>query len=67
MTKYRVYGRVVGSKYLGVFDAENPEEAIEKALDENGCVSLCHRCVCECDEADIEECETEEVLDGEED
>jgi hypothetical protein len=30
---WRVHGTVTGSKYLGEFEAETEEEAIEKALD----------------------------------
>lgn len=32
MAKYRVYGKVSGTKYLGVFEADSPEEAEDKAL-----------------------------------
>ncbi len=43
--KYAVYGIVRGTKYLGVFEAENEEQAIQAALgsDANS-LSLCHQC-----------------------
>lgn len=51
MPKYSVYAKVVGSKYIGDFEAENPEAAIE-AAEEAGAtwVSLCHQCNSECED-----------------
>jgi len=47
---------VVGSKYLGEFEAETEEEAIEKGLESNAAhVSLCHQCSGECEDPTIEE------------
>jgi hypothetical protein len=51
--KYRAYGSVVGSKYLGEFDATSPEEAHAKALADAD-VSLCHQCAGECEDPSIE-------------
>jgi hypothetical protein len=45
MPRYQVYGNVVGTKYLGTFDAGSEEEAIEKGLNEGDThISLCHQC-----------------------
>lgn len=45
MKKFAVYGLFHGSKYLGEFEAETKEEAIEMALASNeNHVSLCHHC-----------------------
>lgn len=62
MKKYRVYGVVTGSKYLGEVEAENAEEAEQKAFDELdiGC-SLCHHCSSEAEDAEIHELNIEEV------
>lgn len=54
MKKFAVYGRVVGSKFLGVFEAETANEAEEKALAENGYVSVCHQCSDQIEEAEID-------------
>ena len=32
MTQWNVYGKVVGSKFLGTFEAETEDDAVEKAL-----------------------------------
>jgi hypothetical protein len=53
--KYNVYGRVVGSKFLGTFEAENPQRAEKMALKENGHVSLCYHCADECENAEIDD------------
>jgi hypothetical protein len=55
MPRFRCYGKVVGSKYLGVFEAETEEEATEKALaSEAACISLCHQCAGECEDPEVE-------------
>ena len=55
MPKYRVHGAVVGSKYLGEFEAKNADEAIKKAVESRaGSVSLCHQCADECEDASID-------------
>jgi hypothetical protein len=45
MTKFRVYGIFTGSKFLGEFEADTEDEAIDAASmsDENH-VCLCHQC-----------------------
>jgi len=60
MTKYRVYGTVMGGKFLGEYEADTKEEAEEMAW-ENADVSLCHQCSCECDDPQVTEITTEEV------
>jgi len=45
MPKYRVYGVVTGSKFLGVYEAASEEEAVEQALEgDKNYTSLCHQC-----------------------
>jgi hypothetical protein len=53
--KWDVTGVVTGSKYLGTYEAETEQEAIEMALnsDRAGC-SLCHQCTTECEDPEIE-------------
>lgn len=52
MPKYRIYGMVQGIKFLGVYEADTPEQA--KTLAEpNAHVSLCHQCAGEMDGAEI--------------
>ena len=56
MAKYRVCGHVSAGKYLGVFEADSKDEAIEKALNsEEACVSLCHHCSGEAEDPEIHE------------
>jgi len=63
MPKYRVSAKVVGSKYIGDFEAESVEEAIEMAINSGECcASLCHQCSDECEDPDVtidEDCVTE--------
>lgn len=59
--RWRVYGIVTGSKYLGEFEAETAEEAEQMAVNENGYVSLCHQCADECEDPEIHNCEVVEV------
>jgi len=60
MPKYACYGRVVGSKYLGIVEAKNEEEAKEKAYSlEEAWISLCHQCSGECEDPAINEIEVE--------
>jgi hypothetical protein len=61
MKRWHVYGKVVATKYLGKYEAETAEEAKEMALNEKGFVDLCHQCVAEAENADIEEAEAEEI------
>lgn len=58
--KWSVTGVVVGSKYLGVFEAETKEEAEQMALEsEKAYCSLCHQCTDECEDPEIDRCVAE--------
>ena len=60
MNKFAVYGKVVGSKFLGVFEAETAEQAEEMALNSDAAyVSICHQCSSQIEEANIEEVTSE--------
>jgi len=60
--KWDVYGVVLGTKYLGVFEAFSKEEAIEKALKSGEFyVSLCHQCSKEISDPEIQSADAEEV------
>jgi len=55
MPKYKVYGVVVGTKYIGEFETHNKEEAEQLAWDsENAYISICYHCSKEIDEPQIE-------------
>ena len=60
MPKYRAWGIVTGSKFLGEFEADSKEQAEEKAFQEAYC-SLCHQCSRECDDPEIHEVKVEEI------
>ena len=54
MAKYSCNGIVGGGKYLGVVEADSPEEAKEKAWLLGTCyVSFCHQCAGECEDPQI--------------
>jgi len=66
MKTYRVHGLVKGGKYLGEYEANSKEEAIEMALNSNEAhVSMCHQCSDQCEDPMIEEAFAE--TDDEED
>lgn len=46
-------GSVVGSKFLGEFEADTVEEALRLAGAEAG-ASFCHRCSSECEDPEVE-------------
>lgn len=50
--KYQVGGAVSASTYIGVFEANSPEEAIERAYDAAS-VSVCHQCAAKIDDPEI--------------
>lgn len=59
---YHVTGTVVGGKYLGTYEAETAEQAVEKALNENGGhISLCHQCSGECEDGFVDEAVASEI------
>lgn len=45
MAKWRVYVPVSTALYLGTFEADTAEEAVELGLAEMDVPSLCHQCV----------------------
>jgi len=51
---YHVTGVVTGSKYLGHFEADSEEEAIEKAINSAAAsVSMCHQCAEDCEDPEV--------------
>mgnify|MGYP003421814730 FL=1 len=58
MAKFHVSGTVVGSTYIGEFEADTEAEAIEKAATEAH-VSLCHQCSRNCENIEITEISAE--------
>ena len=65
MKKWNVYLEFAASKFVGGVEAETKEEAIEKALNDDGYASLCHQCSGEITLGDPipEESEAEEITD----
>ena len=60
--KYKVYGTVTGTKYLGTFEAESAEVAETMAWESDECcVSLCHQCFGECEDPEVTEVSAEEI------
>lgn len=54
MPTYSVVGKVYASKYLGEFEADSPEDAVEKALaSDAAAVCLCHQCSDQAEDAEI--------------
>jgi hypothetical protein len=59
--KYAVYGKVRASKFLGTFEAESAEKAIEMALNSDAAyVSVCHQCSRDIEDPEIDEATAEE-------
>lgn len=64
MPLYRVSGTVTASKYLGEFEADSPEDAVEKALEsEEAHVSVCHQCAHDVSDPEIHEAFAELIED----
>jgi hypothetical protein len=62
MPKYRVYGKVVGTKYIGEFEAATKEEAEQMAWEnDEAYVSVCHQCSRDIEDPEIERMEVIEV------
>jgi hypothetical protein len=57
--KFSCYGKVIGSKYLGEFEASTKEAAEELAV-QQASVSLCHHCNSEIEDPEIVEIIVEE-------
>ena len=55
MPKFSVYAKVVGSKYLGEFEAANAEEAETLALNSDAAsICLCHACADQIEDPEVE-------------
>lgn len=62
MPRYHVTGAVTGSKYMGEFEADSPEEAIELAMAGEGAhCSVCHHCSSQVEDPEIHEAFADEV------
>lgn len=60
---YDVHATVIGTKFLGTFEANSPEEAEKMAEDSDEMfISLCHQCSTECENADISELHVDKVV-----
>ena len=64
MKKFHIYGTVVGGKYIGEYEVETEEQAIEIAW-KDARVSLCHACSPECEDPEITELHADEIKDEE--
>lgn len=64
MPKFGVYALYHASKYLGEFEAESKEEAIDKAFESGSeYVILCHQCASEIELGDCYEFQADESSD----
>lgn len=64
MPKFRINATVVGGKYIGEFEADTAEKAIEMAeQSEKAYVSLCHHCTDQCEDPECSEFHAEEIKD----
>ena len=62
MARFSVVGAVQGSKWLGIFEADTADKAIQLALESSEAwVGLCHRCSAECENAEIQSAEATEI------
>lgn len=62
MKRYRATAVIAGGKYLGEVDAENEEQAKEKAWNlPEAFVSVCHQCTDDVGELEIADIDVEEV------
>lgn len=63
MPRYSVSGAVHGSTWIGEYDANTPEEAIELAYNDAG-ISLCHECARKISDPEVLELTAEDVETG---
>ncbi len=64
MPKYRIYSIATASVFLGEFEGDTKEQAIDRALEENPPHnSLCHQCAGEIELGEFYEEQAEEVSD----
>ena len=52
--KFSVWVPVVGTAFLGLFEAESKEAAIEMAIEQAPGISLCHQCADDIDDPDYD-------------
>lgn len=63
MPRYSVSGAVHGSTWIGWYDANTPQEAIERAYNDAG-ISLCHECARKVSDPEVLELVAEDVETG---
>lgn len=64
--RFRIYGIISASKYIGEVEANTKEEAEEKAWShENMGCCVCHQCTSEVEDPEILEIELEEIKEDE--
>lgn len=63
MPRYSVSGAVHGSTWIGEYDANTPEEAIELAYNDAG-ISLCHECARSVSDPEVCDLTAEDVETG---
>jgi ribose 5-phosphate isomerase len=64
--RWRAWGTVQGTKYIGIVAGQTEAQAIDAALNhENREVSLCHQCSSECEDPEINRVGVEELSAGE--
>jgi hypothetical protein len=62
MPKFHVYATVKGTKYLGEFEAEDEDAAIEVASAAGSAyINLCHQCGTQCEDAQCDDFTAEPV------
>lgn len=62
MPKFNVWAAVKGTKYLGEFEAETAEQAIELAGESDAASpTLCHQCSSECEDPECSDFTAEQV------
>ena len=66
MKYYRIHGRVVGGKYLGVVKGATKKDAEDAAENlETTHVSFCHACSSDCEDPQVEIAEMDEITKAE--
>lgn len=54
MPKFNVWGKVVGTKFIGEYEAPTAAEAEQMAW-KDAHSSMCHQCAAECEDPEIDE------------
>jgi hypothetical protein len=67
MARWRVTGAVTGSQYMGEFEAETADAAIDKAnIAKGGSFGVCHQCSDVIEDAEVTACDADLILESEE-